>query len=110
VVAFGLGGIHTEVWHDISLRVAPIDRADAEAMIHEIESYPLLESVRGEPPRDLDALTDALVTFSQLPFRYPVIDEVDLNPVFLFAQGGGLLAGDIRVIRKEHTGRQNHCR
>jgi acetyltransferase len=104
VVAFGLGGIHTEVWHDIALRVAPIDRATAEAMIREIESLPLLEGTRGEPPRDLDALADALVTFSQLPFRYPAIEEVDLNPVFLFAEGEGLLAGDVRVIVKSRIG------
>jgi acetyltransferase len=100
VVAFGLGGIHTEVWHDIALRVAPIDRAEAETMIREIKSFPLLEGVRGEMPRDLDALADTLVTFSQLPFLYPAIDEVDLNPVFLLAQGGGLLAGDVRVIER----------
>jgi acetyltransferase len=100
VVAFGLGGIHTEVWHDIALRVAPIDRAEAETMIREIKSFPLLEGVRGEMPRDLDALADTLVTFSQLPFLYPAVDEVDLNPVFLLAQGGGLLAGDVRVVER----------
>jgi acetyltransferase len=103
VVAFGLGGIYTEVWQDIALRVAPIGRAEAEAMIREIESLPLLEGVRGESPRDLDALADTLVTFSQLPFRYPAIDEVDLNPVFLFAQGCGLVAGDVRVIGRADT-------
>jgi acetyltransferase len=100
VVAFGLGGIYTEVWHDVALRVAPINRTDAEAMIREIESLPLLEGFRGEPPRDLDVLADTLITFSQLPFRYPAVEEVDLNPVFLFATGGGLLAGDVRVITK----------
>lgn len=101
VIAFGLGGIYTEVWQDIALRVAPIDRAEAERMIREIESFPLLEGVRGQPPCDLDALTDALVTFSRLPLRYPAIGEVDLNPVFLFPEGEGLVVGDVRVIRRE---------
>jgi len=101
VVAFGLGGIYTEVWHDVSLRVAPVDRSEAEAMIREIKSLPLLQGVRGQKPCDLDALADVLVNFSQLPFRYPEIGEVDLNPVFLFSEG--LLVGDVRVIRK--TGR-----
>jgi acetyltransferase len=113
MVAFGLGGIYTEVWHDIALRVAPVHRAEAEAMIREIKSFPLLEGVRGEPPRDLDALADALVSFSQLPFRHPAVDEVDLNPVFLFAEGGGLLAGDVRVIAKgtpNDTRTANSCR
>lgn len=98
VVAFGLGGIYTEVWRDISLRVAPVDRVEAEAMIREIKSLPLLQGVRGQEPRDLDSLADVLVNFSRLPFRYPEISEVDLNPVFLFSQG--LVVGDVRVIRR----------
>ncbi len=98
VVAFGLGGIYTEIWRDISLRVAPVDRVEAEAMIREIRSLPLLEGARGQAPRDLDALADVLVTFSELPFRYPEIDEVDLNPVFLFSEG--LVVGDVRIIRQ----------
>jgi acetyltransferase len=98
VVAFGLGGIYTEIWEDVSLRVAPIGRADAEEMIREIASYPLLEGVRGEPRRDLDALADVLVRFSRLPFQYPDLQELDLNPVFVFKEGEGVLVGDVRVI------------
>jgi acetyltransferase len=98
VVAFGLGGIYTEIWRDITLRVAPVDRLEAEAMIQEIRALPLLKGARGQAPRDLDALADVLVTFSQLPFQYPEISEVDLNPVFLFSKG--LVVGDVRIIRQ----------
>ncbi|MDY7076209.1 MAG: acetate--CoA ligase family protein [Chloroflexota bacterium] len=97
IVAFGLGGIYTEVWHDVSLRVAPVDRIEAEAMIQEIKSFPMLMGVRGQEPRDLSALADVLVNFSQLLLRYPGIGEVDLNPVFLLSKG--LVVGDVRVIR-----------
>ena len=98
VVAFGLGGIYTEIWEDVTLRVAPIGREDAKEMIREIASYPLLAGARGEPRRDLDALTDVLVQFSSLPFQYPDLYEVDLNPVFVFGDGEGVLVGDVRVI------------
>ncbi|HEY73700.1 MAG: hypothetical protein DRJ03_13465 [Chloroflexi bacterium] len=101
VVAFGLGGIYTEVWRDVALRVAPVKRAEAEQMIREIKSFPLLEGVRGQAGRDLGALADVLVKFSQLPFRYPDIGEVDLNPVFLLTEG--LVVGDVRVIRQNDT-------
>jgi acetyltransferase len=99
VVAFGLGGIYTEVWHDVALRVAPVTRAEAESMVRQIKSFPLLAGVRGQPPRDLQALAEALVRISWLPFRYPEVGEVDLNPVFLFEEGRGLVVGDARVIR-----------
>jgi acetyltransferase len=99
VVVFGLGGIYTETLHDISLRVAPLDRYEAGAMVREIRSFPILQGVRGQPPRDLEALADTLVKFSRLPFFYPEITEVDLNPVFLLSKG--LVVGDVRVICKE---------
>ena len=98
VIAFGLGGIYTEVWRDVVLRIAPLDRPEAEAMIREIRSLPLLKGARGHEPADLDTLADLLVEFSQFPFRYPELGEVDLNPVFLFSKG--LLVGDVRIIRR----------
>ena len=104
VVAFGLGGVYTEIWRDISLRVAPVDRVEAESMIREIKSFRLLQGVRGQEPRDLDTLADVLVNFSRLPFRYPEIDEVDLNPVFLFPEG--LVVGDVRVIHEKRSKHQ----
>jgi acetate---CoA ligase (ADP-forming) len=98
VIAFGLGGIYTEVLRDVTLRVAPIDRAEADAMIRSIRAFPILSGARGQRPCDLDALADLLVVFSQLPFRYPEIAEIDLNPVFAGPEGA--VAGDVRVITK----------
>jgi acetate---CoA ligase (ADP-forming) len=98
VVAVGLGGIYTEVLHDVALRIAPVDDAQAHAMIRELRAYPILKGIRGQAGCDLDALAEALVTVSRLPFRYPEVDAVDLNPVF--ARPQGLLVGDARVIRK----------
>jgi acyl-CoA synthetase (NDP forming) len=108
VIAFGLGGIYTEVWQDIVLRVAPIDRRGALEMIREIASFPLLEGARGGPARDLDALADVLARFSHLPFEHAGIKELDLNPVFLFERGKGLVVGDVRVIAQQ--GAEEQCR
>ena len=50
VVLLGLGGIYVEVLRDTSLRVAPINRSDAEEMISELKGAALLKGVRGERP------------------------------------------------------------
>ena len=98
VVAVGLGGIFTEVWRDISLRIAPIDLHTANEMIDSLKSVKMLRGVRGKPPRDVGALSELLVKFSYLPFQYPEISEIDLNPVFVFETG--LVAGDVRIIKR----------
>jgi acetyltransferase len=101
VIAFGVGGIYTEILQDISLRIAPLDYDEANAMMREIKAFPILEGTRGQPTRDLNAVAKILVDFSRLPFHYPEIVEADLNPVFVFSTGA--LVGDVRVIRKRRN-------
>ncbi len=99
VLAFGLGGIYTEVLRDVALRVAPVDRDEADAMIRSLRTFPILAGARGQRPCDLDALAELLVKVSELPFRYPEIAELDLNPVF--AGPDGAVVGDVRVIARK---------
>jgi acyl-CoA synthetase (NDP forming) len=99
VVAFGLGGIYTEVLRDVALRVAPVDHAEAHAMIRSLRGYRILAGARGQKPVDLHALADLIVRVSELPCAYPDVVEIDLNPVFV--SPAGVVAGDVRIIRGE---------
>lgn len=94
-VMFGLGGIFVELLKDVSFRVAPIDQEEARQMIQEIKGYPLLSGFRGRPLLDLDALAAFLADLSGLMNRHPEIEELDLNPVFLFPKG--LAVADARI-------------
>jgi acetyltransferase len=88
VVMFGLGGIFVEVLRDVSFRIAPMTRADAEEMIEEIRGTRVLEGVRGRPPIDREALIDAILRVSQLVTDHAdTIEEVDLNPLVLLPRG-----------------------
>jgi acetyl coenzyme A synthetase (ADP forming)-like protein len=98
LVAFGLGGIYVEVLKDVSFRVAPFGRREAEDMIREIAAYPLLEGVRGQPPADTEAVIDALLRISQLVTDFPEIAELDVNPLMVFEQGRGAMAVDMRLV------------
>jgi acetyltransferase len=100
MVMFGLGGVYVEVLRDVQLRLAPLLDRDARRMIRDVRMFPLLEGVRGEPRRDLDALEEVLLRVSQLAQRHPRIAEMDINP--LFALERGVVAVDARV-RVEET-------
>jgi acyl-CoA synthetase (NDP forming) len=92
---FGLGGIFVELLKDVAFRVAPIDAMEASEMIREIKGYPLLSGFRGRLPLDLEALAAFLADLSRLLDRHPEIEELDLNPVFLFPKG--LAVADARI-------------
>jgi acyl-CoA synthetase (NDP forming) len=97
VVAFGAGGIDTEVQEDVSLRVAPVSPAMARDLVGETRLGRILAGIRGQPAADLDRLDLALVALSRLLVQFPQIQEVDLNPVLLFPGQPGLLALDARI-------------
>ncbi len=98
LVAFGLGGIYVEALKDVAFRVAPFSREEADEMIREIRSYPLLEGVRGESPADHEAMVDALLRISQLVTDFPEIVELDINPLMVFDEGRGAMAIDMRLV------------
>lgn len=97
LVAFGAGGVGTEVLEDVSLRVAPIPEDEARSLVAETRIGRLLAGIRGQPAADLEALGRALVFLSQLMVQFPRIEEVDLNPVRVFPGRPGLLAVDARI-------------
>jgi acetyl coenzyme A synthetase (ADP forming)-like protein len=98
LVAFGLGGIYVEALKDVAFRIAPFSRQEADEMIREIRSYPLLEGVRGEQPADHEAMVDALLRISRLVTDFPEIVELDVNPLMVFEEGRGAMAIDMRLV------------
>ena len=97
VVAFGAGGVDTEILDDVALRVAPFTQAQARDLMAETRIGRILAGSRGRPPGDLDRLSQALTALSQLMLHFPQIREVDLNPVRVFPGKPGLLALDARI-------------
>ncbi len=95
---FGIGGILVELLEDVSFRIAPITEYDANEMIKEIKGFPILDGYRGKPKADLDAIVKTLLKISDLVVKHEEINEMDLNPVFIYEKG--LICVDARVILK----------
>jgi acyl-CoA synthetase (NDP forming) len=93
---FGLGGVMVEVLGDVSFRIVPLSLRDAREMLHEIRGFRVLEGYRGHPPADLRALENLLLQVSRFIEENPSIQELDLNPVFAYAEGA--VAVDARIV------------
>lgn len=101
---FGLGGIYVELLKDVALRTAPIRESDAREMIEEIQGKALLEGVRGQPPRDLQALIKIMMQLSRLAVELgDEITELDINPLILYHRGGGAVAADALIIAENRS-------
>jgi len=96
VIMFGLGGIFVEILKDISFRILPIEERDAREMVNEIKGFEILKGVRGEGPKNIKAIKNLLLKISQLALENPEINEIDLNPIFVFEKG--LQIVDARMI------------
>ena len=96
VLMFGLGGVLVEILQDVAFRIVPLSQRDAAEMLRDIKGFPLLQGYRGAPTADLEALERILLTLSDFVTRTPMIKEIDLNPVYAYAQGA--LAVDARML------------
>lgn len=101
MVMFGLGGIFVEVLKDFSLRHAPLKERDAWEMVREIKGYKVLEGVRGEKRSDQKAIVKALMAVSQMAVDLKgSFSEIDINPLVVYPEGGGLKAVDCLFIKR----------
>jgi acyl-CoA synthetase (NDP forming) len=97
-IMFGIGGIFTELYKDVSFRVLPIDRYDAEQMIEDIKGKKLLEgfrNIRANKKLVVDLILKVSKFGQQLDKH---IDQLDLNPVFVY--DSNLVVIDAKLILK----------
>jgi acetate---CoA ligase (ADP-forming) len=98
LVTFGLGGIYVETLKDVTFRVAPFSKQEAEQMLKEIRAHALLDGVRGQPAYDKNAIVEVLLRIGQLVQDFPEIAELDINPLMVYPQNRGAIAIDMRLV------------
>jgi acyl-CoA synthetase (NDP forming) len=100
IVMLAAGGIWAEVVRERSIRLAPVDEAQALEMIAELRALSPLQGLRGQAVGDLAALAQAISRFSQaavLAVGDGVI-EAEVNPLMVLPLGQGVCAADALVI------------
>lgn len=95
VILVGIGGIYTEIIKDTAIRITPINRTQALAMLKELKSYRILEGFRGERV-NIRLILDYLMKLSDLSKKYPNISELDINPLIVNESSAKVV--DARII------------
>ncbi|MGY6571118.1 MAG: acetate--CoA ligase family protein [Salinarimonas sp.] len=101
VLTFGLGGVHVELFRDVTRRILPVTPAIALEMIGELKSSPLLRGMRGAGARDVAALASFMAAVSDyVAANYDTVEELDLNPVWVGREGEGVTALDAVIVKR----------
>lgn len=95
VVAFGSGGVYTEVFKDITFRVCPIGDKEAKEMVKEIKGYKILKGIRGKP-LNINAVESVIKRVSDLSQKYKTIIELDINPLVVNEKEAKIV--DVRIV------------
>jgi len=94
-VMFGLGGVFVEVLEDVTFRIVPLTRYDAEEMIKEVKGYKVLKGYRGFKA-DINSIVDIILKVSKMVSEIGIINQLDLNPIYVYEKGAKVV--DARII------------
>lgn len=99
MVLVGLGGVFVEVFKDVALYPAPLNKNETLEMIKSLTAYKLFTGYRGSEPLDVEALAETIVKVGDLAVKRSDIKELDINPLFVYPKGQGVCAADALIVR-----------
>jgi acyl-CoA synthetase (NDP forming) len=97
-VMVGLGGVLIEALDAAELLPADISHTRAVERIRALRGAKLLGEFRGRPARDVDAVADVVVKVGAAMRAGTGIQEIDINPLMVLAQGEGAVALDALIV------------
>ncbi len=98
MLVVGLGGVWVEALKDVRLLPATASAARIAAELRSLKTAALLGPFRGAAARDVTAVAQVASAIGQVMIAHPEIDEIDLNPLMVMAEGEGAVALDALVI------------
>lgn len=97
VVVFGFGGIYVEIFADVEILMCPSNRQEIIDKLKRLKSYRILSGIRGQKAVNIESFVDAIERVTHLMDQASGIEELDLNPVRILADGSGIMALDARM-------------
>lgn len=97
LVMVGSGGVEVELVGDVAFELAPLTRQQADEALNRTTVGRLLDGYRGKGRADRQALIDVIQAVAQMALDHPEIGEMEINPLYVMAEGEGVCAVDARV-------------
>ena len=86
-LTIGMGGVTAEVLADTVTLIWPVTGVEVVAAIRRLRLWPLLDGYRGRPRADVTAVAAMAVRLGALMAGEPTLEEIELNPIMVRAEG-----------------------
>jgi len=85
------------VLKDVVFKITPVTSSEVQDMLSSIKAAPLLNGIRGERGVDKDGVIEIIQRTSQLVTDFPIIQEMDLNPIIAFEDSNFVVDARIKI-------------
>ncbi|HUB51208.1 MAG TPA: acetate--CoA ligase family protein [Terracidiphilus sp.] len=97
ILLVGAGGVFAEALRDVRLLPCDTSHQEIVASLYRLQCSAMLRGFRGSPPVDVAAAAKAAAIIGGLMLAHNEIEEIDINPLILYPEGGGVIALDALV-------------
>jgi acyl-CoA synthetase (NDP forming) len=94
VLMVGAGGVWIEALGDVALLAPDLTESEMADALRGLRAAKLLDGWRGAPPADIAAITAALARLADVMLANPGIEEIEINPMMIYAPGDGAMVLD----------------
>lgn len=97
-VVLGFGGLFVEILRNAGVAVPPVSNDEARSLVAGLKGSAMLTGGRGTQPADVDSLAELICTAGRIAEALPPdVSAIDLNPVIVHPQGGGVSCVDLWI-------------
>lgn len=107
-ITVGMGGVTTEIYKDISIRLPPVSEKDVKEMLQELKIYPIIQGYRGKKGANQERLIETILTLNTLAKNFSpcsrsqyIIKELEINPMACSGEKVIPVDGLLRFERKK---------
>lgn len=93
----GAGGVWAELLHDAQTLLLPVAEGEIKNALMRLRLSALLTGYRGGAKADIRAAVQAAKRAATLVQAYPNLQEVEINPLMVGAEGQGAMAADALI-------------
>jgi acetate---CoA ligase (ADP-forming) len=98
ILAFGLGGIYTEIFHAVDFIIPYSDKEEIKNILLSGKSGFLFKETRGKVACDLEEISEIIFKLQSLALEISQIEELDINPLISLGKDKKSLAVDVKII------------